>query len=84
MGKRMETLKKEIDFDKEHTLSEGIALVKKTAKAKFDETIELHFRLGIDVRQSDQQVRGTVILGLSKASRPAGSRARPGSAGRRS
>ncbi len=41
---------------------EAISLVKKTATAKFDETVELHVRLGVDSRHADQQVRGTVVL----------------------
>ena len=42
--------------------AEAIATVKKTATAKFDETIELHVRLGVDSRHADQQVRGSVVL----------------------
>ena len=73
MGKRMEALTKEIEADKTYTLAEGLALVKKTAKAKFDETVEIHFRLGVDPRQSDQQVRGTVLMpsGIGKSKRVA-------------
>lgn len=51
-------------FDR-HTLyapDEALELVKKTAKAKFDETLEVHIYLGIDPRKSDQTVRGTVVL----------------------
>ena len=62
MGKRMETLVKEVDENKFYPLAEGAELVKKTAKAKFDETVELHIKLGIDPKQSDQQVRGTIAL----------------------
>lgn len=42
--------------------SEAMELVKKTAKAKFDETVEIHIRLGVDSRHADQQVRGAVVL----------------------
>ena len=42
--------------------SEALDLVCKTAKAKFDETIEIHVRLGVDSRHADQQVRGAVVL----------------------
>lgn len=62
MGKRLEAAKKDMDLSKTHTLEEAAALVKKSATAKFDETVELHIRLGIDPKQSDQQIRGTVAL----------------------
>ncbi len=62
MGKRIDNLKKGLDLEKRYTLKEAVALVKKTATAKFDETLEVHFKLGIDVKQSDQQVRSTVSL----------------------
>jgi large subunit ribosomal protein L1 len=54
-----------------YPLSEAINLVKQLANAKFDETVELHMRLGIDPRHSDQQVRSTVLLphGLGKTVR---------------
>ncbi len=62
MGKRIVNLKKGLDLEKKYTLKEAVALAKKTANAKFDETLEVHFKLGIDVKQSDQQVRSTVSL----------------------
>ena len=62
MGKRLEAVLKDLDRAKLHSIDEAAALVKKTATAKFDESIELHVRLGIDPRQSDQQIRGTVPL----------------------
>jgi large subunit ribosomal protein L1 len=62
MGKRIENVKKGLDLEKKYSLKEAVALVKKTANAKFDETLEVHFKLGIDVKQSDQQVRSTVSL----------------------
>jgi len=62
MGKRLEAVTKTFDVLKQYTLAEGAELVKKGATAKFNETIELHVRLGIDVKQSDQQVRGTINL----------------------
>jgi large subunit ribosomal protein L1 len=62
MGKRLTAVLKGIDTETLHTLEEAAALVKKGATAKFDETVELHVRLGIDPKQSDQQVRGTVGL----------------------
>ncbi|GHT37853.1 50S ribosomal protein L1 [Endomicrobiia bacterium] len=62
MGKRLNEVAKLIDKGKSYTIEEASALVKETAKAKFDETVELHIKLGIDPKQSDQIVRGTVSL----------------------
>jgi large subunit ribosomal protein L1 len=62
MGKKFEEAAKLVDKSKEYVLSEAVNLVKQTAKAKFDETVELHIKLGIDPKQSDQTVRGTVTL----------------------
>ena len=52
----------QIDRASEYPLAEAVALSKQLATARFDETIEIHFRLGIDPRHSDQQVRSTVML----------------------
>lgn len=62
MGKRIVNIKKGIDLTKKYQLPEAIAILKKNANAKFDETVEVHMKLGIDVKQSDQQVRNTVSL----------------------
>jgi len=62
MGKRIENVKKGLDLTKKYTVKDAVALIKKSANAKFDETIEVHMKLGIDVKQSDQQVRSTVSL----------------------
>ena len=51
-----------IDKSKVYEASEAIELVQKTSKAKFDETVELHVKLGVDGRDANQQVRGTVVL----------------------
>ena len=69
MGKRYEALVKDLDLMKLNPLPAAIELVKKCANAKFDETVELHVRLGVDPKQADQQVRGTVGLphGLGKS-----------------
>jgi large subunit ribosomal protein L1 len=48
--------------EKKYNLSEAIELIKKNVKAKFDESVEAHIKLGIDVKKGDQQVRGTVVL----------------------
>jgi len=64
MGKRLATLEKNKVFEdaKLYSAKDGADTVKKTATAKFDETIELHVKLGVDPKQSDQNVRGTVAL----------------------
>lgn len=62
MGKRLEAARKTIDSKKLYTLTEAVALCKENAKAKFDETVEMHVRLGIDTKKSDQQVRTMVVL----------------------
>ena len=62
MGKRYVDIKKLVEKSKVYDVNEGIDLVLNTAKAKFDESIELHVKLGVDGRQADQQVRGTVVL----------------------
>ena len=53
---------KSYDPSKSYDLGEAVKIVLDTAKAKFDETIELHVRLGVDPRQADQQVRGVLVL----------------------
>lgn len=70
-GKRYTGSAKQVDRDTYYPLPEAVGLAKKLANAKFDETIEMHFRLGIDPRHSDQQVRSTVLLphGLGKTVR---------------
>ncbi|HBU69467.1 MAG TPA: 50S ribosomal protein L1 [Elusimicrobia bacterium] len=62
MSKRLAETSKLVDKNKLYSLDEAINLVKQTAKAKFDETVEIHIRLGVDPKQSDQSVRGTVTL----------------------
>ena len=73
MGKRLDAITKQLDPAKLYTLDEGAAAVKKCATAKFDETVELHVRLGVDPKQADQLVRGTVSLphGLGKTKKVA-------------
>ena len=51
-----------IEKNKQYDSAEALALVCQTSKAKFDETIELHIRLGVDSRHADQQVRGAIVL----------------------
>lgn len=61
-GKRYEELEKIVDKGRLYNLEEAISLVKKTAKARFNETVEIAVRLGIDPRKADQQVRAQVSL----------------------
>ena len=61
-GKKYVDSVKLIDSTKAYDSSEALDLVCQTAKAKFDETVELHVRLGVDSRHADQQVRGAVVL----------------------
>ena len=61
-GKKYADSLKIIDRTKQYDPEEAIDLVKQTAKAKFDETIEISVRLGVDPRHADQQVRGAVVL----------------------
>lgn len=70
-GKRYQNAAKLIDAEKSYVLADAVGVVKQIATAKFNETVELHFRLGIDPRHSDQQVRSTVLLphGLGKTVR---------------
>lgn len=61
-GKRFSGALESFDRDQLYPPGEALQLVKEMAKAKFDESIELNFRLGIDVRKAEQQIRGTVSL----------------------
>jgi large subunit ribosomal protein L1 len=61
-GKRYNEASKLVDSKKEYKLPEAVEILKKLPKAKFDETLDLAFKLGVDPKQSDQMVRGTVSL----------------------
>ena len=61
-GKKYIDSVKNIESAKLYEVDEAVGLVLDTAKAKFDETIELHVRLGVDPKQADQQVRGVIVL----------------------
>lgn len=61
-GKNLRAASAKVDRSAVYAPLEGIRLAKELASAKFDETVEVHFRLGIDTRQADQQVRGSVSL----------------------
>ena len=62
MGKKYVDSAKLFEKSKQYDPAEAMALVCQTSKAKFDETIELHIRLGVDSRHADQQVRGAIVL----------------------
>lgn len=72
-GKRLYEARKAVNVLKIYDLDEAVNLVKSSAKAKFDETVELAFMLGVDPRHSDQMVRGTVVMpnGIGKEVRVA-------------
>jgi large subunit ribosomal protein L1 len=68
MGKRQIEISKNVDANKRYNLLDAAQIVKKNAVAKFDETVELHVRLGVDPKKTDQSVRGVAVLpkGLGK------------------
>ena len=61
-GKKYVEASKKIEAGKLYEVADALALAIETAPAKFDETIEIHIRLGVDPRSADQQVRGSVVL----------------------
>ena len=67
-GKRYRSAYEQVDRARRYPPAEAIALVKETAQAKFDETVEVHIRLGVNVRHAEEQLRGTLALphGLGK------------------
>ncbi|MFA5700601.1 MAG: 50S ribosomal protein L1 [Desulfuromonas sp.] len=71
MGKNKVTAESKVDRSIKYSLSDALELVKETAYAKFDETVDLTVRLGVDPRKADQMVRGAVVLpnGLGKSVR---------------
>jgi large subunit ribosomal protein L1 len=62
MGKRIENIKKGLDTSKKYSTEDAVKIIKEKANAKFDETVELHIKLGIDPKKADQNVRGTIPL----------------------
>lgn len=61
-GKAYRAVLVKVDRGQRYLLEEGLSLVRETARAKFDETVEIAIRLGVDPRQADQNIRGTVML----------------------
>ncbi len=70
-GKKYMAALAKVDLDKFYDPAEAVKLVKETSYAKFDATVEIHMRMGLDPRQADQQVRDVVVLphGLGKSVR---------------
>jgi len=62
LSKKYADAMKKIDKSKLYDVDEAVVLLKDIAKAKFDETVEVHFRMGVDGRHADQQVRGAIVL----------------------
>ena len=62
MSKRYDESAKLVDSKKEYEISEALNIIEKMPKTKFDQTVELHVKLGVDSKHADQQVRGTVVL----------------------
>ena len=73
VSKRLKALRSSVETNKLYALDEAIALVKKAATAKFDESVDVSFNLGVDPRKSDQVIRGSVVLpkGTGKTTRVA-------------
>ncbi len=67
-GKRYAELRAKVDPGREYEPAEAVALVRELASSKFDESVEVHFRMGLNVRHADEQLRGTIALpnGLGK------------------
>ena len=61
-GKRYQEAEKLVDRKKLYDAKEALDIIEKMPKPKFDETVELHVKLGVDSKQADQQVRGTTVL----------------------
>jgi len=67
-GKTYDEARKKVDREREYSPSEAVKLIKETKRAKFDESVEVHIRTGLNVRHADEQLRGTIALphGLGK------------------
>lgn len=62
ISKRFDEIKKKVDRNKQYALTDALVLIKETATAKFDESVDVAINLGIDAKKSDQAVRGSVVL----------------------
>lgn len=61
-SKRYKNLREQVDSNKRYSLDEAVKMLVKNANSKFDESVEIHIRTGIDPKQADQQIRGTIVL----------------------
>src|SRR6516164_10230887 len=70
-GKKYQAARAQVAVDREYTIEDAIPLLQKVKFAKFDETVDMSLRLGVDPKHADQMVRGTVVLphGLGKSKR---------------
>jgi large subunit ribosomal protein L1 len=75
-GKRYSEARAAIDREKLYAPGEAFATLKAAPDAKFDETVEVHFRLGLNVRHADEQLRGTIMLPHGTGSSTSTSRSR--------
>ena len=77
-GKKFSAARVQVNRDRNYSIEEAVPLVQKVKFAKFDETVEMSLRLGVDPKHADQMVRGTVVLphGLGKTKRVLGHRRR--------
>src|SRR6266481_1511773 len=73
VSKRYDTAAKRVEPERQYTVEEAVALLKEMPGAKFDESVDLSFRLGVDPKHADQMVRGAVVLphGIGKTVRVA-------------
>jgi large subunit ribosomal protein L1 len=73
VSKRTAAVREKVDADRIYDVDSAISVVKDTATAKFDETVELHLKMGLDGRHADQQIRGSVVMpnGLGRTMRVA-------------
>lgn len=62
MGKKLDNIKSKLDLNKKYTIEEAVKQLKAIECAKFDETVEIHIKLGIDPKKQDQNIRGSVAL----------------------
>ncbi len=71
VARRVVALREKVDVAREYSPDEAVTLVKETATAKFNETVEVHLRTGLDGRHADQQIRGSVVMpnGLGRTMR---------------